>query len=412
MLYESMTERQRELSDKAMDAEGLLYGNAEFNIAKYMYASILGDRQIGDDGAEAIAEALKVNTTMSELDLGKNQIGVAGAQSIAEALKVNTTLTTLYLDRNQIGDAGAEAIAEALKVNTTVNVLDLRLCHIGYAGVLALAEALKVNTTVTMLYLGKNAIGDAGAQAIAETLKVNTTLTWLNLPQNCIGNSGTRAIVEALKDSCRREVYISDQIRPLVFSLTPRLASAEDVQTVFHLLTSGLALEDQSASLPVLPVELAEHIMDEAQYWQGVQCTKRERFQADTPDVALKVTVPRSLDGNWVCVKSIHVLRDKATHDGDSDDSAFELIVRDEQGSVRCEFAAQPTFLDATLESLTIWPALAPIIRQMRGGWEVQVRPSKSVQDVGFESLYLGYVGPIFAMFECPAFSNARKASG
>ena len=49
----------------------------------------------------------------ARLGLRHNEIGDAGAAAIAEALKVNGTLRTLLLADNQIGAAGAAAIAEA-----------------------------------------------------------------------------------------------------------------------------------------------------------------------------------------------------------------------------------------------------------------------------------------------------------
>ena len=51
------------------------------------------------------------------LYMSNNNIGVEGAKAIAEALKVNKSITELYLWNNNIGDEGAKAIAEALKVN-------------------------------------------------------------------------------------------------------------------------------------------------------------------------------------------------------------------------------------------------------------------------------------------------------
>ena len=45
----------------------------------------------------SLAEAMKVNTTLTQLDLSNNHIGAAGAASLAEAMKVNTTLTQLDL---------------------------------------------------------------------------------------------------------------------------------------------------------------------------------------------------------------------------------------------------------------------------------------------------------------------------
>ena len=44
------------------------------------------------------------------LDLSANLIGPEGAQAIAEVLKANTVLTNLELYGNNIGDDGARAI--------------------------------------------------------------------------------------------------------------------------------------------------------------------------------------------------------------------------------------------------------------------------------------------------------------
>lgn len=53
-------------------------------------------------------------------------MGGAGAAALAEALKVNTTVHTLALSDNVVGAAGAAALAEALKVNSTLHTLDLK----------------------------------------------------------------------------------------------------------------------------------------------------------------------------------------------------------------------------------------------------------------------------------------------
>jgi len=76
---------------------------------------ILWKNNIRDEGAKAIAEALKVNTVLTVLYLGENNIGDDGAKAIAEALKVNAVKTTVLLGDNNIGDEGAIAIAEVLK---------------------------------------------------------------------------------------------------------------------------------------------------------------------------------------------------------------------------------------------------------------------------------------------------------
>jgi hypothetical protein len=77
---------------------------------------LIEDNYIGDEGAQAIALALKANVVMTALDLAVNNIGDEGVEAIAEALKVNVVLTELWLQGNgDIGDAGAQAILGAVE---------------------------------------------------------------------------------------------------------------------------------------------------------------------------------------------------------------------------------------------------------------------------------------------------------
>ncbi|KJE91400.1 TKL/IRAK protein kinase [Capsaspora owczarzaki ATCC 30864] len=180
------------------DAEAQAIAQA-FKVNVTVTVLMLDNNRIGSAGAQALAEALKVNKTLTGLYLSDNHIGDAGALAIAEALKVNKRLTSLNLVENQIGDAGGQAIANALKVNTTLEMLYLGRNPIGSTGAQAIADSLKVNNTLTELYFFRNQIGDAGAQAIADALEVNSTLTTLILEKNQFGNAGATAIAEALR---------------------------------------------------------------------------------------------------------------------------------------------------------------------------------------------------------------------
>ena len=87
---------------------------------------------------------------------------------------------------NAIGDAGASVIAEALKLNTTITLVDLRreLAH---------ARRLWRLTRVLLFALtcvAGNAIGDAGATKVAEALKLRAIVTSVvlrGLPHALIG---------------------------------------------------------------------------------------------------------------------------------------------------------------------------------------------------------------------------------
>ncbi|CAE7525324.1 NLRC3 [Symbiodinium microadriaticum] len=159
------------------------------------------DHRIGYAGAQALAGALMENKTLREIQLACNQIGDAGAQAFAEALKENKSVTEVSLRSNQIGDAGAWALAQAIKENKTVTEIDLSSSQIGDAGARALAEALKENKAVRMIKLSSSRIGEVGAQALAQALKENKTVTEIDLAFTQIGDAGARALAEALKEN-------------------------------------------------------------------------------------------------------------------------------------------------------------------------------------------------------------------
>ncbi len=84
----------------------------------------LGRNSISDGGAQAIADVLKTNNTLTTLNLGWNSISGEGAQAIARSFKKNSTLTNLNLRNiSSISDEGAQAIVEALKPNKTLRKL-------------------------------------------------------------------------------------------------------------------------------------------------------------------------------------------------------------------------------------------------------------------------------------------------
>ena len=158
---------------------------------------------IGDEGATALVEVLKANRTLQQLDIRINSVGIGGATALAEMLKENKTLQYLDISNNSIGDGGATALAEMLKENRTLQQLVVISNSIGDGGATALVEVLKENRTLQQLYISNNSIGDGGATALAEMLKENETLHQLNVRLNCIshGGPGATALVEIQKQN-------------------------------------------------------------------------------------------------------------------------------------------------------------------------------------------------------------------
>ncbi|MBU6141079.1 MAG: hypothetical protein KGP29_05970, partial [Proteobacteria bacterium] len=161
----------------------------------------LSGNRITDEGAQALAFQLQNNKTLTSLNLNFNRITVAGAEALADALQTNTTLTSLHLNVNQVTDTGVQALTRALQTNTTLTSLHLSNNQIRFAGARALAGALRNNRTLTSLDLYGNQITDAGAQAIADALRNNRTLTSLDLYGNQIADAGAQALAGALRDN-------------------------------------------------------------------------------------------------------------------------------------------------------------------------------------------------------------------
>ena len=177
--------------------------NSEFAQAIRVNTSLssldLHANHIGDEGANLLAQALRVNTSLSDLNLSSNSIGYKVANSLAQALRVNTSLSSLYLRFNSIGNEGANSLAQALRVNTSLSSLDLCQTSIRNEGANSLAQALRVNTSLSSLVLCHNSIGNEGANSLAQALRVNTSLSDLNLSSNSIGDEGANSLAQALR---------------------------------------------------------------------------------------------------------------------------------------------------------------------------------------------------------------------
>jgi hypothetical protein len=98
-------------------------------------------------------------------------LGIDGVKALADALKVNSTITSIDLSYNNVGDDGAKALADVLKVNSTTTSIDLSYNNVDVAGAKALADALKVNSAITTIDLTYNSVGDDGAKALADAPK-------------------------------------------------------------------------------------------------------------------------------------------------------------------------------------------------------------------------------------------------
>ena len=157
----------------------------------------LGDNEIGDAGAKALAPHLGKLTQLQSLNLNLTEIDIAGAKALAPHLGKLTQLQSLDLGGNSIG-AGVKALAPHLGKLTQLQSLNLGGNSIEITGVKALAPHLGKLTQLQSLNLGGNSIEIAGVKALAPHLGKLTQLQSLNLESNKIGAVGIKALAPHL----------------------------------------------------------------------------------------------------------------------------------------------------------------------------------------------------------------------
>eukprot|EP00923_Selenidium_pygospionis_P044847 GHVN01077442.1.p1 GENE.GHVN01077442.1~~GHVN01077442.1.p1 ORF type:complete len:405 (-),score=58.61 GHVN01077442.1:69-1283(-) len=162
---------------------------------------------VGDKGAEAIANLLKV-TRLEQLRLSGNPIEIRGVVAIGEALGLNDSLTHLKLGPCYAGDEGATAIASSLAHHPTLSSLELNSSKIGPPGAVALAAAVEHNRSLVRLSLYNNCIEDEGGIAFARALNKAETLRYLYLCNNFLTPTGMEAIIVSVVEA--KKLYFLD----------------------------------------------------------------------------------------------------------------------------------------------------------------------------------------------------------
>jgi len=117
----------------------------------------LSENNIGDAGVSVLAGALQKNTGLRRLDLsGNDEIDCKGAVDMANALKKNRSLVNLNLSHSQVGDEAAKAFGSMFAQNSTLQTLNLSCCLIHGEGAEALLSGLEKNSTLQTLNLEDN----------------------------------------------------------------------------------------------------------------------------------------------------------------------------------------------------------------------------------------------------------------
>lgn len=147
------------LSDNTFGEEGASALAEALRNAPALTELNVRDAALGDDGTALVCGTLKTSAPLLKtLDLSGNELSRTGAKSLADLLS-SAKLHTLLLEDNELGSSGAEHVATGAVACSTLEVLDVRGCEIGGRGALAVSRAIvSPESRVKDLRMNGNAI--------------------------------------------------------------------------------------------------------------------------------------------------------------------------------------------------------------------------------------------------------------
>ncbi|NWW87684.1 DRC5 protein, partial [Rhynochetos jubatus] len=156
--------------------------------------------KVDDDKTRLLVRNLLDHPCLVELNLSHNLIRDKGARAVGKLLN-RSRLEILDLCNNQICRLGAQALAQALAENSTLTSLNLRLNCVEDEGGEAIGRALLTNTTLKSIHLGSNNLSESTAALFSQVLAQNITLTSINFSCNHLGPDGGKQLLDGLVDN-------------------------------------------------------------------------------------------------------------------------------------------------------------------------------------------------------------------
>jgi Ran GTPase-activating protein (RanGAP) involved in mRNA processing and transport len=168
----------------------------------------------GAEAGKALGDALAGNTVLKELDLSGAQyspnMDIKFVKAFIPGLSNNGALLVLSLESNRLYADGGKALAEGLKGNQVIQELNIASNYVGItssgdtdmSGVTALADVIPDMGAMKKIDIGSNRLCAEGTKLLVAALKGNEIMTELNISSNDMicGSMGDMSGVIALAD--------------------------------------------------------------------------------------------------------------------------------------------------------------------------------------------------------------------
>ena len=154
--------------------------------------------RVGHPGAEAIATAVSVNTSLRSLTMSHAGLSDDSFGTLASSLAGNRSIRELALSATFDAGPGVERLLRVLRAGGTVASLSLAGIVMRETSARLIGKLLARTSSVTRLDLGACA-GPTLTDAVARGLEANCSLKWLSLQWNLMARTGSERLARALK---------------------------------------------------------------------------------------------------------------------------------------------------------------------------------------------------------------------
>ncbi len=169
------------------------------SVNKTLTSLCLGSIKIGSS-AKYIANIIKNNNTLTELNLGKMNLKSRDFKIIVSALKYNTSISTLYLfsNKNFCYDNLNPKYLKKIFRNKTIKNISMHSCNISTEFIDVILNEMINNDTLKSLDLSFNSITSTNINKLCELIKKNKTLENLKLAYNSFNDTDGQDILYSL----------------------------------------------------------------------------------------------------------------------------------------------------------------------------------------------------------------------
>ncbi|CAF1384440.1 unnamed protein product [Rotaria sordida] len=172
----------------------------------------LRDNSIGSRGAIYIAYLIKDNEYIDELNLANNDIGLQGCKALCRILSSNRSIRIIHLDGNRFNDDCAPLFAEVFSQNEFLTYINLSKNFFENETTGRLfGKTLSENQTLEQVYLAWNRLNSKACSYIIKPLATNTHITTFDLSWNGAGLLAAKAINDLLrKNTILEKIYLDN----------------------------------------------------------------------------------------------------------------------------------------------------------------------------------------------------------